>query len=99
MNFFKLFSLLLLLSCREEYNLDTCSELYAQAYRGHPNSAHKYKKHCKEKNIIPPFSCQQALEKLMLGADQKTLEKTFSPHVMKCFTEKDLKNFLRPRKN
>ena len=89
---------LLLQGCQEKYDLDSCTELYAKAYRGHPNSAHKYKKHCVSKKLIPQFNCQTALEKLMLGADQKSLESAFGPHVMKCFTQRDLRNFQRPKK-
>jgi len=100
MNSLKAFSLIaLLVSCQDKYDLDSCTDLYAKAYRGHPNSAHKYKKHCVSQNLIPKFNCQTALEKLMVGADQKFLEKAFGPHVMKCFTEKDLNNFLKSRKN
>lgn len=91
-----IFLSLLLYSCNRSYDEEICADLYVKAYRGHPRSAHEYETECVPKKLIPKFNCQQALEQLILGKDVIYLKAKYGPHVMKCFTEKDLKLFHRP---
>ena len=95
----KVFSLLLTLvllqSCKE-YDGEACADLYVKAYRGHPRSANEYEKECVSRKLTPKFNCQTALEELIMGRDDVYLKAKYGSHVMKCFTEKDLRLFLKP---
>ena len=85
-----------LVSCWESYDQQKCEELSMKAYKGFPREAHDFQKNCVGvKNEYPVAVCQRALEKLILGHGEKKLQQEFGPKIMGCFSNNDLKKFLR----
>ena len=92
---------LLFLSCSQGvYDMDRCDELSMSAFKGSPKSANEFKENCQDIEIYYTHNlCQSALQKLVMGTDMDTLEKEFGEKIGGCFSENDLKKFLRNEGN
>ncbi|MDH5580448.1 MAG: hypothetical protein OEY33_00945 [Bdellovibrionales bacterium] len=89
--------LLIFASCvKEEYSEKTCQDLAYKTYKGFPLESKKFKNNCLEHDLKHSVqSCQKALEKMIVGKNKQELEKLYGEGIHNCFSENDIKKFLK----
>lgn len=83
--------------CNSSVTQEECQLAVFSAYKGSPKSAAFFKKNCigKFELEFTREKCQSSLVRLMAGDNEFKLKKQFGSRVMECFTEYDLKRFLK----
>lgn len=80
----------------QKIDADYCDDLAFKTFKGHPPSAHKYKKNClKIKHKYTKELCQKALKDLVVVGNENKMRKNYGQKIMMCFSQNDLKRFLR----
>lgn len=90
------FFIFLLSSCHREYNKEVCQDLSFRAFKGVPQAAHDFQRHCQEITIEYDHQrCQQALNDLIISASLvRTLER-HGEEAKGCFSQNDLNTFVK----
>jgi len=103
-NFIKLIHFFLLLtfslSCTDSSNTLTCTQLARNIYKGLPFAHNKVQSKCPDfpyKKIVE--DCKHAFLMLVKTGDKKKLIRTYDKNIFQCFTNRDMKSYLKSSNN
>lgn len=100
-NYWNKYLIILLLSIVQActlkvYDQASCTDLVFKSFKGSPYAANEYNQHCQEvQTNYTAKICQTALSELILVGSLEMLRKKYGALIHNCFTENDLKNFVK----
>ena len=97
-----LFTLCLgMISACKSYDSETCQDISMRAFKGSPQAANEFQKHCTGEEIeikITHEMCRNALNDLIMSGRLDLVQERYPEGIVDCFTQNDLVKFQkRPR--